>query len=171
MAGREKILTLSLICVALGLMLSLNLFGIVDPSEGYYAEASREMLARQDFFTPYLNFQPFYEKPIGIYWLILPSFKVFGVNEFAARFPGTVAALICAAFTAHILTRLKLRRIGLLSALVLLTMPLFALVARLSLTDMPLTACLSIALLSVFYFPFSQGNRNYLYIALSLIHI
>lgn len=165
MAGREKILTLSLICVALGLMLSLNLFGIVDPSEGYYAEASREMLARQDFFTPYLNFQPFYEKPIGIYWLILPSFKVFGVNEFAARFPGTVAALICAAFTAHILTRLKLRRIGLLSALVLLTMPLFALVARLSLTDMPLTACLSIALLSVFYFPFSQGNRNYLYIA------
>ncbi|HEY9731594.1 MAG TPA: glycosyltransferase family 39 protein [Drouetiella sp.] len=165
MAGREKVLTLSLIFVALGLMMSLNLFGIVDPSEGFYAEAAREMLERRDIFTPYLNFQPFYEKPIGIYWLIMLSFKIFGVNEFAARLPGTLSALFCAAFTAHILMRLHLRRVGLFSALVLLTMPLYAFVARLSLTDMPLTACLSVALLSVFYFPYSAGNRSYLYIA------
>jgi len=83
------------------LVLYLLLIGIrplIMPDEARYVEIPREMLADHDFVTPHLNGLRYFEKPIMGYWLIAGSLRIFGENNFAARFvPGMctgAAALI-----------------------------------------------------------------------------
>lgn len=138
-----------LICYAI-LLGSLWSYGLVDPSDGWYAEPAREMLERGDYMTPLLNYQPFYEKPIGIYWCILFWYQIFGVQEFAARLPSAIAAVITSAFAFQVLWSLKLKRAALLSGLSIIGSPLLIIIAHFSLTDMPFAACLSVCMLSLF---------------------
>ncbi len=66
------------------------------PDEPRYVEVAREMLARDDFITPTLGGLPWFEKPPLLYWLIITSFRVLGVSEYAARLGPAVCALLCA---------------------------------------------------------------------------
>ena len=69
----------------------LGAYGFWEPDEARYAEIAREMLAMRDFIVPHLNYVTYVEKPPLLYWLTALSFRVFGINEFAARFfPATV---------------------------------------------------------------------------------
>src|SRR5437879_1872073 len=56
------------------------------PDEARYAQVGREMLERGDWVTPTLGGFNWLEKPALLYWLEIVSYKIFGVNEFAARF-------------------------------------------------------------------------------------
>ena len=76
---------------------------LFDWDEINFAEASREMLVTGNFSIPQINFQPFWEKPPLFFWLQVLSMKIFGVNEFAARFPNAVCGIV---------TLLVLYRIG-----------------------------------------------------------
>ena len=58
----------------------------VGPDESRYAQVAREMLESGDWITPTLAGHHWFEKPALLYWLEIVSFKIFGVNEFAARF-------------------------------------------------------------------------------------
>lgn len=75
---------------------SLPLF---DQDEPRYASAARTMIETGDYIVPYFNGQPRYQKPVFIYWLMCISFKLFGVNEFAARLPSAIAVIILVAVT------------------------------------------------------------------------
>ena len=59
---------------------------LVGPDEPRYAQVAREMFNRSDWITPTLGEFTWFEKPALLYWLEMASFKIFGVNEFAARF-------------------------------------------------------------------------------------
>ncbi|CAN5602077.1 hypothetical protein BH10ACI3_BH10ACI3_09480 [soil metagenome] len=69
------------------------------PDEARYAQVAREMMDRGDWVTPTLGGFHWFEKPALLYWLEIVSYKIFGVNEFAARFGpalfglGTVVSL------------------------------------------------------------------------------
>ena len=67
--------------------------GLTDRDEGSNAEAAREMLETGDWISPTLNYEPRYAKPAFVYWLISGSYLMFGINEFAARFPSAVSGL------------------------------------------------------------------------------
>jgi len=69
---------------------------LIDRDEPRFAEASREMLARSDYVIPHFNNRYRFDKPPLIYWLQTLSYRVFGQNDFAARFPSTVAASLTA---------------------------------------------------------------------------
>ena len=60
---------------------------LTDPDETFYAQTAKEMLNGGDWATPHLYGKPQFEKPILIYWLVAGSYKLFGVNETAARLP------------------------------------------------------------------------------------
>ncbi len=62
--------------------------------EGAFSEAVREMLKRGDFITTYLGGELRFDKPILIYWLEALSVKIFGLNEFAFRFPSAMSAFL-----------------------------------------------------------------------------
>jgi 4-amino-4-deoxy-L-arabinose transferase-like glycosyltransferase len=64
---------------------------ILDDGDAFYAHVGATMLARGDWVTPYANGVRFLDKPPLIYWTLAASYLVFGVTEFAARFPSALA--------------------------------------------------------------------------------
>ncbi|MDR3459445.1 MAG: glycosyltransferase family 39 protein [Verrucomicrobiae bacterium] len=65
---------------------------MTDRDEARFSEASREMIQRGDYIVPWFNGAWRFDKPVLIYWCQIASYKIFGVNEFAARLP---SALFC----------------------------------------------------------------------------
>ena len=66
---------------------------LFDWDEINFAECSREMLLTGDYLNPQINFVPFWEKPPLFIWLQSLSMYVFGVNEYASRFPNAVCGI------------------------------------------------------------------------------
>ncbi len=67
---------------------------LFDWDEINFAECAREMLASNNYSEVQLYFHPFWEKPPLFIWLQAMSMNVFGVNEFAARFPNALCGVI-----------------------------------------------------------------------------
>jgi 4-amino-4-deoxy-L-arabinose transferase-like glycosyltransferase len=146
----------------------LRSFGILDPSDGLYAECTREMLERHNLMTPYFNYQPFYEKPILIYWAIAAAYKAFGVSEWAARLPSALSGVLCVVSLYALSRQWIKRRAATLACLTLLASPLFVVVGHLCLTDMMLTFFVTCATLSLFA-RFFGGNAGFLLLAYAVL--
>jgi 4-amino-4-deoxy-L-arabinose transferase-like glycosyltransferase len=69
---------------------------LIDRDEPRFAEAAREMRERADFIVPFFNNQFRFDKPPLTYWFQVASYRVFGEDDFAARFPTAVAAALVA---------------------------------------------------------------------------
>ncbi len=67
---------------------------LFDWDEINFAESAREMLTSGDYLTVQIGFKPFWEKPPFFIWMQALSMKIFGVNEFAARFPNAVCSIV-----------------------------------------------------------------------------
>jgi len=67
---------------------------LFDWDEVNFAECAREMLASNNYSEVQLYFHPFWEKPPLFIWLQALSMNVFGVNEFAARFPNALCGVV-----------------------------------------------------------------------------
>ena len=70
---------------------SVHLF---DWDEINFAENAREMLVTNNWGSITINFEPFWEKPPLFIWMQAISMKIFGINEFAARFPTVLSSLL-----------------------------------------------------------------------------
>jgi len=128
--------------------LGLGATGLFDADEPAYAGAAREMLERGDWVTPYFNGQPRFDKPILFYWLILLSYRVFGITEFAVRFWSALAGVGLVV----LLWRAARRRMGdeaaLWTGVAFSANLLTALLARAAVTDMLLTFFVTAAILA-----------------------
>src|SRR5256885_12858689 len=69
---------------------------LIDRDEPRFAEASREMIERGDYIGPRFNNQVRLDNPPIAYWAQTASYRVFGQNDFAARFPSAFAAALTA---------------------------------------------------------------------------
>jgi len=79
---------LLVILIALAALLHIVTIGTGDlysETEGQYAGAAREMVASHNWLLPTNNGIPRLQKPPLLYWLIIASYKILGVNEAAAR--------------------------------------------------------------------------------------
>jgi 4-amino-4-deoxy-L-arabinose transferase-like glycosyltransferase len=79
--------------------------GLVGADEPRYAEVAREMLARNDYVTPFLYGHPWLEKPALYYWRAMFAFREFGIHDWSARLPSASFA-----FTLIVLIYLHMRR-------------------------------------------------------------
>ena len=89
-------------------------------TEGQYAGAAREMIETHQWLMPTNDGIPRLQKPPLLYWFIVASFKMFGVNAAAARLPISLAAVISVALTFLLGERLANYRRGFLAGLILL---------------------------------------------------
>jgi 4-amino-4-deoxy-L-arabinose transferase-like glycosyltransferase len=71
---------------------------LFDWDEINFAESAREMIFTGDFLNVQINYELFWEKPPLFIWMQVLSMKVFGINEFAARFPNALAGIITLVF-------------------------------------------------------------------------
>jgi 4-amino-4-deoxy-L-arabinose transferase-like glycosyltransferase len=67
---------------------------LFDWDEINFAESAREMIVTGNYHRVQINFQPFWEKPPLFFWLQAGAMKLFGINEFAARFPNAIFGII-----------------------------------------------------------------------------
>jgi len=56
-----------------------------DPDEAHYAETSRQMVVTGDWWAPFYNEQPFFDKPVLFHQLQGLAMIALGQNELAAR--------------------------------------------------------------------------------------
>ena len=89
-------------------------------SEDRWAEIVREMINSRDFFHPTLNGEPYFDKPLLSYWLIILTTFVSGdLNEWAIRFPSAVAGLLGLWATVRLGEKLWSKSIGLTAGWIL----------------------------------------------------
>jgi 4-amino-4-deoxy-L-arabinose transferase-like glycosyltransferase len=78
---------------ALFFIAGISSVSLLPPDEPKYAYASHKMLESGDFITPVFNDKPRFDKPPLIYWLIVLSYSLFGVSDWAARVPSIISTL------------------------------------------------------------------------------
>src|SRR5215471_6831378 len=91
---------LFVILIALAGLLHVATIGSGDlysQTEGQYAGGAREMVETHHWLLPTNNGAPRLQKPPLLYWLIIISFRLFGVNAAAARLPVALAVVASAA--------------------------------------------------------------------------
>src|SRR5437764_4043728 len=115
-------------------------FHLFEPDEGRYAEIPREMLARGEWVVPYLQSEPYLDKPPLLYWLVIVSYKLFGVHDWSARLVPALA-IHGAVLLVYLLGRRSLgERSAFWGALLLSLAPGFMSMGRLLMLD-GLLAC------------------------------
>ena len=142
---------------ALGLVVPyLGSIGFFDPWETHYAEVARQMAARDDYLYPFWKDAYFFSKPVLLFWLTSIGYKIIGAGdavdaiptaaEWVGRLPSAVIS-ICTVMTVYFTaSRLWSRRAGVLSALVLTTIPFWLFLSRQAITDMLYVGPMSMAL-------------------------
>jgi 4-amino-4-deoxy-L-arabinose transferase-like glycosyltransferase len=120
--------------------------GFIGPDEPRYAAVARDMVATGDYITPRFNGMPWFEKPVLTYWMTAIGYALFGQNEWGARFPSALGATL-SVFAVYLAGwRLWGWKAGIIAAMVAASSVGFVAFAHAASTDMPLTACLTIAL-------------------------
>lgn len=90
-------------CLALALVTTMICFGslnapLLEPTESRYALIAADMLEKDSWFVPYLNGEPYLDKPPLLYWAIMSAYWLFGISDAAAR----LVPAICSVGTAMV---------------------------------------------------------------------
>ena len=153
--------TLYLIVLVIGLIL-FRLFltadiPLLDKTESRYAEISRLMYETGNWVVLQIDQGvPFWAKPPLSTWLSAASFKIFGVNEFAARLPSFLLNISLIFIICKFL--IKDMRSWFIVGFILLTMPEFLLHTGVVSTDTSL--CFSITLIMISFWKAMNDDQN-----------
>lgn len=135
---------------------------ITDPVESNYVLTAKEMLQAHNYISPQIYGSYWYDKPIFFYWELIAAFKIFGINEFAARFFPALFGIVGLFMTYLFARKLYDEKTGLISALILGTSFEYWLIAKTVITDMALFVFFD-AVLLFFYLGYTTAKKNYYY--------
>ena len=130
------------------LVLSYKL-GEVPPyhaDENFYIESSLRMVESGDYITPVYHEKKRFAKPILYYWMVVSSYKIFGISLSSARLPSVLFGTLSVGLVFLLACRLFDRRVGLFSAFILPSIYLHFQISRWSTTDMALSFFVLLAL-------------------------
>jgi 4-amino-4-deoxy-L-arabinose transferase-like glycosyltransferase len=122
-------------------------YGLFDLDEGFYAAVTAEMNRRGEWIIPYYNGEPWFEKPILLYWVAKPFVALFGPWA-GPRLPAVLASLATLAIASAYASRRLSPGSGGLVALILASSLLFVGAGRMMLTDGLLVLCITVAFLA-----------------------
>lgn len=117
----DKSLITPIALTLVGVLLFFPFLGRVhlfDWDEINFAECAREMVAAKQYFLVTINYLPFWEKPPLFIWMQALSMKVFGVSDYAARFPNAVCGIATMLVLYNVGKVWKDKRFGMLWVLV-----------------------------------------------------
>ncbi len=162
-----------LLAILLSFFITLGWLPLFDLDEGAFSEATREMLESGNYLTTYLNGDLRFDKPIFIYWLQALSVKVFGLNEFAVRFPSAIAALLWVGATCFFTKKLSDSRGAFITAFVMVAALQITIIAKAAIADALLNLFIALSMFSLYYLYEKRQNRyiyfTYLFVALGTL--
>jgi 4-amino-4-deoxy-L-arabinose transferase-like glycosyltransferase len=106
-----------------------------EPQEPRYAEIPRQMLAADSLLVPLYHGSSYLDKPPLLYWLVMASYSVFGVHDWAARLVPCTAGFLCVLVAYGWARRTAGERAALLGALMLCLAPRFLQLERMLTMD------------------------------------
>jgi len=108
------------------LVFFLNLGGATlwDVDEGRNTTCAMEMMASGNWIVPTFNGQLRVDKPALLYWFQILAYQTFGINEFAARLPSALAALLTVLLSYELARSMFTRTTGLLAGVIVVSMPM-----------------------------------------------
>ena len=109
-------------------------YGLFDLDEGFYASVTASMIRHHEWITPTLNGQPWFEKPILIYWLAKPALMLFG-QAAGPRLPSVLATVATYALVAWFVRRHFSGLAAVLSLFILASSLLAVAIGRMIMTD------------------------------------
>lgn len=121
--------------------------GLVGPDEPRYAAIGRAMAGSGDWVTPRLWGQPWFEKPVLLYWMTASAFRLGLGPDLAPRLP---VALLSLAFLVFFWWRLRMEwdsRVALCSTAMLATSASWLTYSHIAVTDLPLAVFFCAAVL------------------------
>ena len=150
------------VAIAMGFFYSLGAFPLFDLDEGAFSEATREMLARSDFISPWLYGAPRFDKPVMIHWLQMVSVGALGWNEVALRLPSALAASLWVLAVYGFLRRVKDEVTGIYAAAAMALSLEIPVIAKAAIADAVLNLFLTAALLAA-YLHHREQHKGWLY--------
>ena len=125
---------------------------LLDPTEARYATIAQRMVETGQYIIPEVNrgdgYIPFWGKPPLHFWMTALSLKVFGFNEFAARFPSFLCLIGVALLIGYFGYRAFGSFVGWAAPLILLATPVFTFLFCTCIVDTTLTFCVTGAMVS-----------------------
>ncbi len=132
-------------CLLAFILFSGNTHSLTDQDEAAYAGFAKQMIETGNWVTPEFMWSEAHRKPPLHFWNIAISYKVFGVNEFAVRFPSALFVLLTCLLVFFAGKKIVGERLALLWVIVLSTSLLVPVLGKISVTDSTLlfftTAC------------------------------
>jgi 4-amino-4-deoxy-L-arabinose transferase-like glycosyltransferase len=125
----------------------LDATGLLGPDEPRYASIARDMARTSDWITPRLWGEPWFEKPVLLYWMSGAAFRLGLGPELAPRLPVALLAVAFLVFYWWILNREFGCLAAWLSTLILGTSAAWLGFSQMGVTDLPLAAAFSAAML------------------------
>ncbi len=168
-SSRQRLLaSLAPVAVLVSFFFLLGRTPLFDVDEGAFSQATLEMFQRSDFLSTYLNGVPRYDKPILVYWLQAASVAVFGVSEFAFRFPSAVCAGLWVLMTFLFARRYFGMERALIAAIMLSTSLGVYIIGRAATADALLNALIAASLFAA-WLHLDTGLRRWLYATFAAI--
>jgi 4-amino-4-deoxy-L-arabinose transferase-like glycosyltransferase len=134
----------------------LGAVGLWDCWEPHYGEVAREMIQRNDYVIPWWESAWFFSKPPLTMWMTALGMQIVGTNravgpvalytEWGMRLPIALYSIFSLALFSFALTRTVSKRVGLAFGVILSTMPLYFLLSRQAVTDLPVVGSIMCAL-------------------------
>lgn len=144
---KSYIFSVSVVFIALFRLLLTATIPLLDKTESRYAEIARIMQETKQWIVLQIDYGlPFWAKPPLSTWLSAGSFELFGVNEFASRFPSFLLSIILI-----IIAGKMVKNEGYsfyLPGFILLTTPEFLIHTGVVSTDTSLEFCIAIMMIS-----------------------
>lgn len=161
---QQPLRILAAAAIFIGFFLNIYAVPLFDVDEGAFSEATREMFARGDFISTYLNGEPRYDKPILIYWLQAAAVTVFGVNEFAFRLPSALAATAWVLALIWFVRRLRDEQTALLAGIMASTALSLVVIGSAATADALLNLFIAGAMFAIYLY-FIERKTGALYLA------
>jgi 4-amino-4-deoxy-L-arabinose transferase-like glycosyltransferase len=134
--------------------------GLLGPDEPRYASIGREMAQTGDWITPVLWGEPWFEKPALLYWLVGAGYLAGFSNEVAARLPVVLLSLAFLFLFFHRMRREFGSAAAFYASLILGTSAGWLVYSQVAVTDLPLAATFSAAVLFCLPWVRSSGRRG-----------
>jgi 4-amino-4-deoxy-L-arabinose transferase-like glycosyltransferase len=150
-------------------MFFLYFFGLTDvgllgPDEPRYAAVGREMALSGDWVTPRLWGTPWFEKPALLYWMIAAANRAGLGMDLAPRLPVVLLSVVFLCSYYLLLQAEFGRKPALYASIILGASAMWLAFSQLGLTDLPMAAFFSLAMLCGLRWQ-STGKHRYLTVA------
>ena|GEM_PF-312653 len=157
--------------LALGVFLPfLGAVGLWDPWETHYGEVARMMVVRRDYVFPWWENAWFFSKPPMTMWMQALGMQLVGAlegtgelgryTEWGMRVPFAVLSAAGVALLSLAVARVVNARAGMATGFVLVTMPLYFLLTRQTVTDTPFVTSMMCAMACAFIGQLDETTKH-----------